>query len=669
MLLAKATPIGNQDESQTQSEDNSRPMPPGLLYRWRSSWQAPVTMLGLLVFAGSLALGHHFFYASLRGTRTPNGFSQQLNTAYGTAMAFLVKAALVGAVASAYTQHMWFDFRAKFLTVSTIDAKFTALSSISSLLDPNFFTKSICGAIIALLCWCVMLWTMMILFSNTMTRLLPISAIVAPAALSVRLVNDQQHTTKYVPVLNLSSLPLPPVGNPIQPSLDRLGGIVSSAMHIPPIGAFIPNATYSLEFMGPSLSCSKPPDVVLKYIDKIFDSINNKSVDEPRAVYMAFTPLMRSSYSSAHWSLDNFTVFDDSKDYWTNFIDFCLKRFDTECSLVHQTLFSLPYNWVELSTNRTTDNVLWLRLSGERLVCSLQQTQYRVVFDARDSTSALKSYNFTHQGVLATPWGKRSIEFSSYALALQPLLDFLYGTTFYSISLCGLSTAPENECTSDIIYRVLQTNAHRTALAAFLGPMANDTYHRIWAAGSKTHPGEPGFMTPSTPAPQFDPLDLALARNLSVAGVIEEMSRNMTLSYFTDGKYLSFNTTVANVTIIQPVNIYAYDSRNLILAYGIAFGTSFLAILTGLYVWNSNGQVNYGATFSSILNATSRNPGLKALTEQVATASSSLVASEDMLRVKLKYGKLNEESEYNGEREEMSYSPEVEAFGEPGHVM
>ncbi|KAH7371716.1 hypothetical protein BKA66DRAFT_443910 [Pyrenochaeta sp. MPI-SDFR-AT-0127] len=660
MFLANSTPAGNDNDVPTQLEGHPRKTPPSLLYRWRSSWQAPVTMLGLLLLALCLALGHHFFYTSLRGTRTPDNFSQQLNTAYGTALAFLVKAALVGAVASAYTQYMWFDFRAKFFKISTIDSKFTALSSIFSLLDPQFISKSTIGAILALLCW-----------------LLPISAIVAPAALSVRLISVSQYDERYVPAINFSSLPFPTRWNPLHPTLDRLGMLVSSGLQIPPIDAFLPNATYYLEFEGPSLSCSKPPAVELQYIDAIFDSINNKTGNESNAVYMAFSPLIGGAYSVGIWPSINYTMFRDIPGLWNNFVTSCLKGTSTVCSLLEQTMYSKPHALLDdlsenpqyTNTNWTTENAFWLRLSDERLACSLQKTQYSVLFDARNAGTALKSYSFKHHGVFSSAWNESTPgNATAYALALQPLLTLLSGTTYYDVSLCGRSTAQEMKCTTRILYRQPHTESHRTALIAFIGPKANEKAGKLWEQSSQRQPGEPGSLDPITRPPQYDPQAVEFVRNASLGDILEEMSRNMTLSYFTNSDFLSYNSVKPVVTEFELVNVYAYAARNLLLAYGIAFGTSLLAILAGLFVWNSNGKVNFGGTFSSILNATIRNRGLTELAEQLSSSSSSLVISDDLLQVKLKYGRLKDENENDIEREER-FSQEVEAFGEPGHVI
>jgi hypothetical protein len=100
-----------------------------------------------------MAVGHHHFYQSLNNTKTPDSFTQQLNTAYGTAFAFVAKACMIAAVGSAYTQYIWADFRKKLIKISTIDSTFTATSSIVSLLDPRFIWTCKTGAVLAALIW------------------------------------------------------------------------------------------------------------------------------------------------------------------------------------------------------------------------------------------------------------------------------------------------------------------------------------------------------------------------------------------------------------------------------------------------------------------------------------------------------------------------------------
>lgn len=119
--------------------------------------EAPVTMTVLLMAGALLVVGHHLYYTALDGkTVTELGernWGQQFNLAVGTALAFLVKASLVSAVSAAYAQHFWLDVRDKFLPVSGIDSRFTALSSIFSMFDLPYHGKAKTGTILAVLTW------------------------------------------------------------------------------------------------------------------------------------------------------------------------------------------------------------------------------------------------------------------------------------------------------------------------------------------------------------------------------------------------------------------------------------------------------------------------------------------------------------------------------------
>jgi hypothetical protein len=95
------------------------------------------------------ALGHHFFYNSLVNKPTSTGDytimgtqhpGQQLNIALGTAFAFLVRAAFVLAVSTAYYQAFWKMTKRKSniergLTLGWLDAAFSGTTNVISLLN------------------------------------------------------------------------------------------------------------------------------------------------------------------------------------------------------------------------------------------------------------------------------------------------------------------------------------------------------------------------------------------------------------------------------------------------------------------------------------------------------------------------------------------------------
>ena len=107
-------------------------------------WQAPATVV-LALGAGILfAAGHHLFYNSLDGRPAPdvgynilgsNVSSQQLNIAGGTAFAFLVKACLVTALATAYAQLFWRAMleQSREVTLERLDTAFSVLFNVHHL--------------------------------------------------------------------------------------------------------------------------------------------------------------------------------------------------------------------------------------------------------------------------------------------------------------------------------------------------------------------------------------------------------------------------------------------------------------------------------------------------------------------------------------------------------
>jgi hypothetical protein len=503
-----------------------------------------------------------------------------------------------------------------------------------------------------------------------------LSAIVTPATLSVRTIQSSVTGDLAVPTLNLSKLTDFREGFTVQASLTRLSKLVTSGVQIPPIQAYIADASYTLEVVGPSLQCGKPAADVIKNIDAVFEATggsvqdNNRTVQQ-MAVYVAFTPFTPATYSGRPWPLDDLGQTRANSSDWTSFVNLCLKGSRPECSLIGTTLYGIPNNSTT-GYGKTIDtaNALWLRFGDERLSCSVQKTRYRIDFDAHHPVTTLKSYSYTQHGTFVA----NSTDDIGSIVAIQPLIDILRGATYMSGRWCFLSQMQMTQCTTSLTYVTSQTSIHETALTAVVNEKAGEIWNKTWEVARNQ--GQ-GVLPPSDPIPSADPRDIPLTRNLSLSEVIEEMSRNLTLSYFSDARYISPNGTKVAVTTTKPVNVYHYNSRNLVLAYTIAFGMSTLAVALGLYVFVANGYLNRTANFSAILFATIRNPGLGSLIEQSATTvdakkhHSTMFAGPEVLQMGLKYGALLDDRVAGGERRQDGEgdSTHVEAFGVPGQVL
>jgi hypothetical protein len=504
-----------------------------------------------------------------------------------------------------------------------------------------------------------------------------LTAIVTPATLSVRPTISSVTADLAVPTLNFSTFIEFREDLAVQAPLTRLSKLVTSGVQIPPVQPFSANTSYNLEILGPSLKCDTPSSDVVKNIDTIFEetggSVNgrNRTVQQ-MAVYVAFTPFTPRTYSSRAWPLDDLGQINTDRSNWTAFVNICLKGSRPECSLLGPTLFGIPDGSLGgFGKNIDTANALWVRFGDERLSCSVQKTLYRLDFDARHPFTALKNYSYIQQGVFEAD----SPEDVGSIVAIQPLLDILRGSTYMSGRWCLLSEMQMTKCTTSLAYITSQTSIHETALTAMIYEKAGKIRNKTWEVARNM--GQ-GVAPPETPTiPSVDPRDVPLTRNLSFREVIEEMSRNVTLSYFSDARYLSPNNTEAAVTTTNPVNVYHYNIRNLVLAYTVAFGASALAVVMGLYVFVTNGCLNRTANFSAILCATIRNPGLGNLIERSTTQvdakynSSSMIASPEVLKLGLKYGALLDDHVSDMERREAGDvdSTSIEAFGVPGQVL
>lgn len=91
-------------------------------------WQTP-TLIAVLFIGGLLGpVGHHVFYTKLHGQAATDELKM---IRYGTALAFFVKATLVGCVILCYRQRIWYTFRRKALTSRAIDGMFGATEDLS----------------------------------------------------------------------------------------------------------------------------------------------------------------------------------------------------------------------------------------------------------------------------------------------------------------------------------------------------------------------------------------------------------------------------------------------------------------------------------------------------------------------------------------------------------
>lgn len=128
-------------------------------------WVTPTTMVTAFLFGCILSFGHHLFYSKLAGTTAPTGYyyaihrtkisKQELNTAIGTAFAFLVKAMLALAVSTAYVQAFWHSAKAskKGQPLSTLDTTFSILGNVVGFAKIHVWVKYPSLLFLAVIAW------------------------------------------------------------------------------------------------------------------------------------------------------------------------------------------------------------------------------------------------------------------------------------------------------------------------------------------------------------------------------------------------------------------------------------------------------------------------------------------------------------------------------------
>ena len=133
--------------------------------------------------------------------------------------------------------------------------------------------------------------------------------------------------------------------------------------------------------------------------------------------------------------------------------------------------------------------------------------------------------------------------------------------------------------------------------------------------------------------------DWMAAENRTFLQMVEELSRNQTLSLFSSEKlWLPMEeTNLAEVVYSSYKPVYEYRPYNLWLAYGIAITLSFVAILLGLHALWLN-SVSHNNSFSSIM-ASTRNVFLDELTLGHSLGATPM--SKERLRTRLRFGELS----------------------------
>jgi hypothetical protein len=239
--------------------------------------------------------------------------------------------------------------------------------------------------------------------------------------------------------------------------------------------------------------------------------------------------------------------------------------------------------------------ILWARLGAESITCAVHNTFFNVQIEAFGSTQTMTRVDFE--------WKDR-IDLSSASDGEGDIARYsFYALTYALNGFFGIGHASVKSMIAD------------TALLELL---------------QRSIPQLRSMVTQE---------DWMLHENRTFAEIVEELSRNQTLSLFSSEKlWLPMEqTNLTTVTHTTYPNVYEYRPYNLWLAYGIAVASSFIAVLLGLYALWLNG-VSHDNSFSSIM-ASTRNGFLDELTLGHSLGATPM--SKVILGTKLRFGELS----------------------------
>ncbi|KAL7953123.1 hypothetical protein V8C34DRAFT_297785 [Trichoderma compactum] len=602
---------------------------------WRIHWRSPTSMIGLFIGATGAAVAHHLYYDSIDGsevvivqdewTLQAVRNSQEWKLRFGAGLAFLAKAMFAASAIVAYEQRAWLTARNKSVTVAGLDAMFSAAQSPLSFFSADFLRKAKAGAIMALLVWCI-----------------PLAAVITPGTLVVVPTTLSTSKSFPVPVVNFSQVqPLydynssvvgydgQSTSNGITPYLSRLVSSTATTSQILPMNIDLANSTYNLTFHGPSFRCREPSPVIAEAIYMtlnatwfMFGGFNGSTIDSwdlPSMAWLAFTP-----------PTTIISIVADSKktplrNQWKYFLAFVfscitqpamghdnLPAFDTLplCEGITGSYDGGPYrvplqNVSSLNVGEYNHGRLWVWAQNITYDCVLTDTEYSTRFYYSTSEQAQRidpEYSFK--------WTEEDVHDSYFYLAdaLSTLLGGavrVVGTGIMAYKTRVIDTA---------IFGALKAESTNNASSGLLP--------KLLAQDSR-----------------------ALARNKTVGELIEELSRNITLSVFSLDQMLIQNDTM--VKISSDVNVYSYNRRVLIITYAVVFLGTLIALLIGGVAYFKNG-VSHQVSFSAFMSTT-RNYRLDKLT---AGSSMGAMPLRDSIRsTKLRFGVLRNADE-EADREE-----------------
>ncbi|KAK0276838.1 hypothetical protein LTR35_010232 [Friedmanniomyces endolithicus] len=594
-------------------------------------WTTPTLLFGSLLVGTIFALGHHLFYASLDGKAAAAALedyhvlgmdlsSQQINTAVGTAFAFLVRACLALAISVAYLQILiW--------TVATpgvagtklvhLDVMTSALHDLVSLVSLGAWLRRPWLWILALVAW-----------------LIPVASILTPATLSVG-IDFPAPIYMNVPNVDFTSLNLAApmaAGNDgsesisfhylyAGPSLSvqQITNVVAAHGTIIPVAAPSVNSSWDLDFHGPSLHCAPVAadfrQMVLANVLDYTSSLNTGATpncsygpgyiswhppsmvpDQPASSNLPFVLININSTSPADNLLNNaYTSGFPSSDMASVFLATAPTLFS---SISNEDYYGpalcqgMPWYNATLAEYYSTSTVLR---------CDVHNATYHTTFNITNSeqTVSINERDLVDTALITIEQVSANFGSSNQThpdLQPQPCSTGSIGTFHASAYNSSL------KCIFDAV--VLSTISYQAIMHALIelvtGMIALDLESNFDTAITST-------TQLSNTQPYAGLVNAAAAPNstLPFQQALEQLFENITISLMSAPDLQPNSSSIyypakTKVTLATLENIYIYAAYKLWLAYGLAIAATALIAACGLAAMMANGAA-FSNSFSTIL--------------------------------------------------------------------
>jgi hypothetical protein len=630
-------------------------------------WRVPTVIILAFVAGLAFALGHHAFYSSLDGRPVDDRlFNQQVNLAVGQAFAFLVRASLVISVGASYWQVFWGTVLHGSLAISQVDALAGMLGSVLDLLNLKASTTHPLLLVLALLSWMV-----------------PLASILPPATLSVHNTTRTEFEDRRVPIPRFNASSMATLAtesasgsvtvdvqyfNPAR-QLARLVTATAYRGDVPDHHTAFPNSTYTFDFSGPAVRCQNVSEDLLHDFNDAMNCsfIVNESDDGPKVecshlvTYLSWVPGKELNNER------NLTAVESSIPFKSNsminigspwklpspgsaYDPRYIGGFTDGAASVYLATRSqrLPYdlgNWDVLNCSMYNGSytVKVTSDSNSRGIFSKPEirTLNRVPFDVHVPKDSLDK---------ALP-ADTSATFGYLAL-MESFNRLIVGTISG-----GTWSRVENSKYYDEKDLDVQNEAFKQTLLPFTTELLPFLGYRYYL-GSSGNGEPPNFKqwtlvetvnnwTVSYPKEAFS----SSTFNRSLSLVLEELFQNITLSLFSSPYFTEDSADYIEIRYDTPQNTYAYDSRNLLISYGLAVGFALIAGIAGCASILSNGA-SYSNRFSTVLRTTRGHELEELVVHNDRTGVDPLPKHLEKSRIDLRRGQVESERDVDAWRPE-----------------